>query len=143
MKTYQAFAVGLAMLAATTAYSQDSGSPAKAGLNSTELERYKHMDFDKIERSYLKCLESDNEGVVESAIGMVTYIRVNFPNRKMAEIRAKLTELASSGLSYAVRGKAFIAAQVFADPTAYRKIVESIRGDDNWPFDDLAAKFRP
>ena len=142
MKTYQAIAVGLALLAATTAQSQNFSSPTKADNSSARLDQYQHLDFDKIEKAYLNCLNSDNQGVVESAIGVVTYIRAAFPDRKMSEIRAKLYDLASSSPSHSVRVKAFLAMQVFADPTAYKKIADS-NSSGSWPFDDLAAKFRP
>jgi hypothetical protein len=142
MKTYQAIAVGLALLAATTAQAQNPASLAKTG-NSSRLEQYAHLDFDKIEKTYLNCLNSDNQGVVEAAIGMVTYIRVAFPNRKMTEIREKLFDLASSGVSHSVRSKAFVAMQVFADPMAYGKLLDSNGTDGTWNFDDIASKFRP
>jgi hypothetical protein len=143
MKTYQAVALGLTLLATVAAQAQQSESLSKAETKSARLERYQHLDFDKVEKNYLKCLNSENQGVVEAAIGVVTYIRVAFPNRKMAEIRAKLVDLALNDSSYAVRSKAFMAMQVFADPAAYEKIAGTKGADGDWKFDDIAVKFRP
>ncbi len=143
MKTYQAVALGLALLAAAPANSQDGPGIATTGVTPPQRERYQKLDMDKVEATYLNCLNSTNNGVVESAVGIVTYIRVIFPERKMCEIRSRLFDLATHGATFSIRAKAYMAMQVFADPVAFRSLADSNRANADWPFDNIAAKYRP
>ena len=107
--------VSALMLAMTTgkpgAFAGDLGNAAKA-LTTISPARVEHA-----KKSYLTCLESPNEGVVQSAIGIILQWRLISPQEDLSRLERKINDLALSGSSPAIRFKASLASLVIDDPT--------------------------
>lgn len=132
MKTIKILAIGFVVSATTIAC-----SPSQRELSRIEdpLSGNAHprsLDLQKIERDYLVSLSSANPGVVESALGHLIYIRVAFPNADLRETKTRLIDLATHGYTRAIRQRAYVAMRVFADPQAFRRVIEAkhVTGDD-------------
>lgn len=132
MKTVKMLAIGFVVSASTVAC-----SPSQRALSTDEgpvsgNERSSSLDLQKFERNYLVCLSSGNSGVVESALGQLIHMRIAFPNADLTETKTRLIDLATRGYTRAIRQKAYVAIQVFADPQAYRELIEAkyVTSDD-------------
>lgn len=117
MKTYTAIVLGLA-LATSRLIAQDTDKKAErpyliptTNCNATVLER--------AGKAYLSNLSSDNDGVLESTIAYVTFMRAAAPAENMQEIEATLFRLSNNGRTPAIRYKAYLAGLVFANPKMF------------------------
>jgi hypothetical protein len=72
--------------------------------------------IDRAKCRYLVSLESANEGVVQSAIGIILQWRFVSPGEDLLQLEHKITDLAVNGSSPAVRFKASLASLVIDDP---------------------------
>ena len=123
MKAYTAITLGLA-IAASTALSQVS-------IRQTVDERpylsksmnYGTAKLSQAKKNLLWTLKSDNDGVVESAIGQIAHMRVMVPLEDITDIEVALAQLANYGRTPAIRYKAYLATMVFANPGMFRQDV--------------------
>jgi hypothetical protein len=92
------------------AYAGDLGHAAKA--LSTMSER--RIEIAK--KSYLEALNSPNDGVVQSAIGILLQWRLINPQEDLSKLERKISDLALNGSSPAVRFKASLASLVIDNP---------------------------
>jgi hypothetical protein len=140
MKTNKCFAIGLFFIAAATARPQDSGALTRASDGNDQAKLYQHMDFQKVSINYLYCLNSGVPGIVESALGHVTYMRIAFPKQNLRDIQAKILDLATRGTTRSIRYKAFTALEVFADPSAFEHAIERRGGNGDGLLDEIGAR---
>lgn len=77
-------------------------------------------------------LGSDNDGVVESALALVTQMRIVLPQDDMREIELVVNQLALKGNTPVIRYKSYLAVQVFASPDLFRQVARTDfpSGDD-------------
>jgi hypothetical protein len=89
----------------------DLGNPAQAltTMSRTQIEHAK--------KSYLQCLESNNEGVIQSTIGIVLQWRLINPQEDLSRLERKINDLALVGRSPAIRFKASLASLAIDNPT--------------------------
>lgn len=73
----------------------------------------------QIEKSYLQCLMSDNDGVVESALGHVTQMKLCLVDQEFPAIEEMVNNLLVSGRTPAVRAKAHLASLVYRSPEIF------------------------
>jgi hypothetical protein len=125
MKTHRALVIGLALTTAIAAHAQDIAQLSKAEVSHSREVSPKVLNFQKVEVNYLANLNSDIPGVVESALGHVTLMRIAYPKQDLRKIQVKLYDLASRGATRSIRHKAFTAMQVFADPSAFTTAIVS------------------
>lgn len=108
MKTKNVIAASLTMaLAAAVACSQEPSRCDAAG---------------KCVKNYVRCFESGNNGVVESATGMAAMLRLACPHANLEPLNHKLDSLAVNGETPAIRYKAYLAGLVFDSPSLYADI---------------------
>ena len=88
----------------------DLGNPAKAlaSMNREQIEIAK--------KRYLACLESSNEGIIQSTLGIVLQWRVMTPREDFSSIEQKINDLALHGASPSIRFKAALASLVIENP---------------------------
>jgi len=72
--------------------------------------------------SYLNALNSNNEGMMESAMTNIMIMKLYFPERDYDKFISKLSELTTEGESKQVRFKAFIACNYLKHPERYNWI---------------------
>ena len=78
MKTHRFLALGLALAAVTTLQAQQYHDSSTSELGQATASSH-GLNFERIKVNYLRCLYSDVPGVVESALGHVTYMRIAYP----------------------------------------------------------------
>ena len=140
MKACRIFAIGVAIAAVTAANAQTSDEPLKVRTAIFGDSRDKAVDLKKIKNSYLRCLSSRNPGVVESALTHVTHMRIACPQEDLKEIEALLFGLATRGYTRAIRYKAFMAIQVFANPAGFKDAIDSNYTSSDGFFQVLASR---
>ena len=138
MKTQKALVIGLALTVAVAAHAEDFSELSKARTSHSRESLNKVPDLQKAKVNYLACLNSETPGVVESALGHVTLMRIVYPKQDLTRIQEKLYDLAARGATKSIRQKAFIAMQVFADPTTYRGAILDKQGSGDGLLDSLA-----
>ncbi len=106
--------VAIVMLAITVgkpaAYAGDLGNPAQA------LSTMSQAQLESAKKAYLVDLESRNEGVVQTAIGIVLQWRLVAPQEDLSRLVRKINDLAINGGSSAIRFKASLASLVIDNP---------------------------
>jgi hypothetical protein len=141
MKTQRALFVGLAFTAAAiTAHAQSSADFSDTGTLNTREDSRKVLNFKRVEMNYLVNLNSAIPGVVESALGHVTLMRIAYPDQDFRKIQEKLYDLASQGATRSIRHKAFTAMQVFANPTAFKATIVGKQNNGDGLLEDLAEQ---
>ena len=86
----------------------------------SSAERHETASPAMIERNYLACLVSDNNGTVESAIAHLVKIKLDAPAYSSTKTRETLRKLAMEGRTQAIRYKAYLAGLVMDDPEGFR-----------------------
>jgi hypothetical protein len=140
MKTHRALVIGLALTAAVAARAQDIAALSKAEISHSREYSPKVLNFQKVEANYLLNLNSDVPGVVESALGHVTLMRIAYPKQDLRKIQEKLYDLASQGATKSIRHNAFTAMQVFANPSAFKGAIVSGQTCGDGLLENLASQ---
>jgi hypothetical protein len=120
MKPYALFvAATLLVSAAPPAPGQQSANDPGAFPYFSTPETYRTTDMGKVGKSYLECLKSMNNGVVESAIAHLTKgalcSRETFPQY----VRSTLDYLAVAGRTPSIRYRAYLACLVLDSPELF------------------------
>jgi len=140
MKTTSALLIGLAFTATVAAHAQDIAGLRMVKPSDPTADARRTLNFPRVEANYLLNLHSDVPGVVESALGHVTLMRIAYPKQNLRLLHEKLYDLASRGATLSIRYKAFIAMQVFADPAAYRKSISGRVASGDGLLEEIAAE---
>ena len=104
-----------AMMLAVTAGQMD----VRAGDLGNARQALSTMSRARIEyakKSYLYSLENGNDGVIQSAIGIVLQWRLISPSEDFSRLEEKINDLAINGRSPAIRFKASLASLVMENP---------------------------
>lgn len=142
MKRYSALIVGCVFMSIVSASAQELAVRAD-GTGSRVRETVARVpDLRKAEVNYLVALNSDFPGVVESALGHVTLMRIAYPHRDLGKIQTKLYDLASRGATKPIRQKAFMAMQVFADPTSYKGAIADRQANGDGLLEALGSQWQ-
>jgi len=140
MKTYRFLAIGVAIAAVGAASAQTSEERVVVQTAIFGDTRDQTLDLKNIKNSYLRCLSSRNPGVVESALTHVTHMRIAHPQEDLRDVEVLLVGLATRGYTRAIRYKAFMAMRVFANPAAYKDVIDSSYSSSDNFFKVLAAR---
>jgi hypothetical protein len=116
-----------AMMLAVTAGQMDVRA-GDLGNARQALSTMTHAQIECAKKSYLNSLESGNEGVVQSAIGIVLQWRLISPSDDFSRLEQKINDLAINGSSPAIRFKASLASLVMENPTM---VTFDVAGCDN------------
>jgi hypothetical protein len=79
----------------------------------------------KTEQSYLSCLRTGNDGVIESALAHVAMIKLVIPWNESKATMEKVGEIARTATSPEIRYKAFLTKAVLEDPRMFSGIASS------------------
>jgi hypothetical protein len=142
MRTYKTIAAALILLTVPAL-----GQPATEGKADTEgyfcrAESYRTMDFAKVTRNYERCLSSDNDGIVESALAYIAETRLVLPAADLTGIRETVEKLTISDRAPFIRYKAYLASMVLASPGLFSQTVERTYADSNEFFAAIDAQLR-
>ena len=84
-----------------------------------DLESYRRVNLQHIERNFLGSLEYPMDAIVESALREITRLKLAQPCCSSDAIREKLEELSVRGNTPAIRYKAALASIVFEHPEMF------------------------
>lgn len=123
MKTLTAASLIIAALT-TTAVARNS-APDRSTEKTTPV------NFVQTEQRYLDCLNSGNNGVVESALAQVVKMVLVFPEQPFVQLRMKVRDLAENGRTPAIRYRAYLAAAILEDPSMFTDASDGSNGDND------------
>jgi hypothetical protein len=84
----------------------------------------------QLDKCYAISLRYDNNGCIESALGIVTMMKLDAPSEEFSRIKDEIDELTINGATPVIRFKAYLAEAVFANPAMFSEEA-SHRYDDN------------
>jgi len=104
---------GLLSMAVFSGVAQEK-SMLHAGIKTcAAMESYRKFNINRYGCAYVKSLESDNEGIVESAIREAILIRMAQPTVACPGIQEALNHLEDHGATLSIRLKASLATMVY------------------------------
>lgn len=140
MKTTRVLLIGLVLATTVTAQAQDIAGMTMVKRSPARETARKTLNFPRVEANYLLNLHSDVPGVVESALGHVTLMRIAYPRQDLQLLQEKLYDLASQGATRSIRYKAFIAMQVFANPVSFKESIAGRESSGDGLLEEIAAQ---
>jgi hypothetical protein len=102
------------------------------------LKKYSVLDKERIDRNFAVSLHSSNNGLVESALSVVTMIKLDLPADEFPMIRDQIDYLAAHGETPMVRYRACLAGAVFANPAMFQEQAAMQYSDAEAMFSALA-----
>ena len=99
-------------------------------------------DLKKAEKNYLACLDSPNDGVLESGLAHIAMMKIFFPASAFPTLEQKVAELSVAGRTPTIRYKAYLTSAVFENPTAFALVAMAGYEDGEQLFKSLAAQMQ-
>ncbi|HVN48503.1 MAG TPA: hypothetical protein VMU30_06730 [Bacteroidota bacterium] len=132
MKKKQMVLAVLMIGAVSTFSSAQTFYPADQKYSSTEKER--------VDKNYANLLESRYNGIVESALAVVTMVKLDLPADEFSRIKNEIDRLALDGATPVIRYKAYLAEAVFTNPAMFKEEAGSQYRDEDAFFSALAQR---
>lgn len=111
---------GIVVLGAAHVCAQRSSVPAGAERSPiAALESYERCDLQKLEKNLCICLSQDVEGIVMNALREVAKIKLAQPDCSSDVIETKVQNLVRTGMTPAVRFKAYLTTVVLQSPHSF------------------------
>jgi hypothetical protein len=121
MKAHTMLAAALLIGAATIPAAAQEGkteNPEKRYFSS--LESYQHANLNVLRRNFRSCLDSDNDGVVESAIAHIIRMKMYLKAEDFSDLKSAIDWLSVAGRTPAIRYKAYLAILVLDNPNWFK-----------------------
>ena len=125
------------MILAASVYAQDGTQEQGYFTNPA---KYLGMPVAKAERSYLACLQSNNEGVVESALAQVAMMKLVLPTCESKALQEKVGQMSRKAANPEMRYKAFLTANVLEQPQVFSGIESGRYNSADELFDVVATR---
>lgn len=97
---------------------------------------------DNGKKNYMMALRSDNHGLVESATMQMTKIKLTVPTARFEDVKNVIDSLSVYGDTPSIRYKAYLASNVFENPTWFAAKAYSGYQDTNEFFAAVAAQLQ-
>jgi hypothetical protein len=94
----------------------------------------------RVDKSYAYSLRLDNEGLLESALAVVTMIKLDLPTEQFSSIQEEINSLAVNGTTPVIRYKAYLAEAVFTNPSMFKEETAREYSDPDAFFSALAQR---
>jgi hypothetical protein len=101
------------------------------------LKNYSAADKERMDKSFANSLSFTNNGLVASALVIVTMIKLDLPEDEFPLIRDKINYLAAHGATPLIRYRACLAGAVFDNPELYKEAAERQSSDPSAFFSAL------
>jgi len=112
MKTKQMLLAGILMFAAATS--------AQAQTSVHTFKKFSPEERVRIDRNFGRALGMTNEGVVESALSLVTMMKLDLPGEEFPLIMKEVRQLAATSKTPKLRYMACLAEAVFYHPERFK-----------------------
>lgn len=109
----------------------------------SQLSRYQEVDLARVQDNLARGLNSENDGVVESALAHATYMRIVLGGSDMPEIEKAIERLVIDGRTFDIRAKASLAVTVFAATERFAGLKGGHYSTPDDFFDSVASSVRP
>jgi hypothetical protein len=136
MKAYTMLTVGL-LFASLQALGQEMRSDPS---NVSPLSSYTKDYIQNAITNYRAALNSANDGIVESAIANLSYIRIALPQLDLRKSHAAIANLTESGRTPVIRYKAYLAMLVFENPESYMSSLKTEFTESDKFFSSVASQ---
>ncbi|HEY6951680.1 MAG TPA: hypothetical protein VI758_04690 [Bacteroidota bacterium] len=140
MKAYTIVAAGIFLVSLRALGQSDRSGIQHENPYFAKPAAYSETFLGKAFRSYAMNLNSTNDGVVETTIAYMAYLRLNMPKAEMGEIGGAISKLAESGRTPVIRYKAYLASVVFESPASFARGLKPEYADSNEFYSDVAAQ---
>ena len=116
-----------------------------AGLSQAQtfypvLKKYSAADKERMDKIFAFSLSFTNNGVIESALALVTMMKLDLPADEFPMIKDKIDYLAANGATLVIRSKAYLAGAVFAKPAMFKEEAARQYNNQNAFFSALADR---
>ena len=105
-----------------------------------DISKFSTTDKERMDKNFAAALKSDNEGLVESALTIVTKVKLSLPDEQYQSIREEIEKLTGDGTTPSIRYKAYIAEAVFTDPSIFREETGEVYANGDALFSALAQR---
>ena len=95
---------------------------------------------ERVDKNYAYTLSFTNDGLIESALAVVTMVKLDLPADEFSEIKDKIDRLATKGETPVIRYKAYLAEAVFTNPAMFKEEAERQYSDSDAFFTALAGR---
>jgi hypothetical protein len=85
------------------------------------LKNFSSADKARVDKIYSDCLNSNNNGIIEGTLSIVTMMKLDVPSDEFPKIKDQIDDLAVDGATPVVRYKAYLAGAVFANPAMFKE----------------------
>jgi hypothetical protein len=103
---------------------------------------HQQTNLDRAVTRYLECLESPNDGVVESGLAHIGRMKLYYPERRFPEIEKTVGLLATYGRTPALRYRAYLIGTLFTNPSAFSTEARSDFRSPDELFSAIAMKLQ-
>jgi hypothetical protein len=104
------------------------------------LKKFSTAEKERVDKVYAAALSSGHNGLIESALAVVTKVKLDLPADKFPMIKNEIENLVADGGTPVIRSKALLASIVFANPAIFKKEAAHQYSDPNALFNALADR---
>ncbi len=128
------FTMGLRALA------QDSPASGVERSYFSDILTIQQANYERLEKLYAAALNSENEGVVESALAHVAMFKLMYPVREFSILHRAVEHVMKSHASPAIRHQAHLVDVVYESPAMFAQAARTTYQSPDELFDELAAQ---
>ena len=104
------------------------------------LQKYTAVDKERVDKSLAYSLTFTNTGLVESALAVVTMMKLDLPADEFPKIKDEIEDLTTDGTTPVIRYKAYLAEAVFTNPSMFKEETMRQYSDPDEFFSALAVR---
>ena len=104
------------------------------------LKKFSEADKERIDKNYAVDLSMDHNGINESALAVVTMVKLDLPADEFSRIKDEIDRLETNGATPVIRYKAYLAKAVFTNPAMFKEEAARQYSDRDAFFSALAGR---
>ncbi len=104
------------------------------------IKKFSEADKERIDKNYAISLSMEHNGINESALAVVTMVKLDLPADEFLMIKKEIDRLVTNGATPVIRYKAYLAKAVYANPAMFKEVVACQYSDRDVFFSALAER---
>lgn len=105
-----------------------------------ELRNYSSKGMKQLDRGYAEALKSPNDGVVQTALAIVTILKMDLPNEDFPLVQEEVGYLKTHASTPVIRYKASLVEAVFTSPEMFKEVPTHRYSDPEVFFDAFVER---